>query len=154
MSLESFEEDNLAATANLMNLCLRAPRNPPPAFALASSISAVLDTPEQSINEVVPASPATASKGGYGRSKWVAEKLCEVASKERGLPTRVLRIGQIVGDSEQCASPLRLWLWIIDAWSSGIWNETEAVPLMFRTADVLHALPDLDEVRLRPFAHR
>lgn len=30
---------------------------------------------------------------------------------------------------------------------SGVWNETEAWPLMFKTVDVIRALPMLDEVR-------
>lgn len=41
---------------------------------------------------------------------------------------------------------------------SGVWNETEAWPLMFKTVDVIQALPMLDEVRhtllhYRPVAH-
>lgn len=31
---------------------------------------------------------------------------------------------------------------------SGVWNETEAWPLMFKSANTLGALPSFDEVRL------
>lgn len=31
----------------------------------------------------------------------------------------------------------------------GIWNQTEAVSLMIKSVDTLHALPDLQEVRKR-----
>jgi hypothetical protein len=31
---------------------------------------------------------------------------------------------------------------------SGVWNETEAWPLMFKAVDTIQALPDLEEVRV------
>lgn len=66
---------------------------------------------------------------GYAQSKLVAETLCQRAAKEReGLQARVLRVGQIVGDERH-----------------GVWNATEAVPLMLRSAVTLGALPRLDE---------
>lgn len=37
---------------------------------------------------------------------------------------------------------------------SGVWNETEAWPLMFKTVDVIQALPMLDEVRPTLLYHR
>jgi thioester reductase-like protein len=66
-----------------------------------------------------------AQEMGYSRSKLVAERLCKLAH-DAGLDARVLRIGQIVGDT-------RL----------GQWNDTEAIPLMIRSAVTLGALPTL-----------
>ena len=65
---------------------------------------------------------------GYARSKWVAEHIVTAAAKMTGMEARVLRSGQIIGDSKQ-----------------GIWNSTEAIPLMFRAAHAFGALPALDE---------
>jgi thioester reductase-like protein len=66
-----------------------------------------------------------AQEMGYARSKLVSERLCKLAH-DAGLDARVLRIGQIVGDT-------RL----------GQWNDTEAIPLMIRSAVNMGALPAL-----------
>jgi thioester reductase-like protein len=68
-----------------------------------------------------------AQEMGYSRSKLVAERLCKLANAA-GLDARVLRIGQIVGDT-------RL----------GQWNDTEAIPLMIRAAVTMGALPALGD---------
>ena len=68
-----------------------------------------------------------AQETGYARSKLVAERLCKLAH-EAGLDARVLRIGQIVGDT-------RL----------GQWSDTEGVPLMIRSAVSMGALPALSD---------
>lgn len=68
---------------------------------------------------------------GYSRSKWVAEAICARAHEKSRLKGRIsiVRIGQLCGDTK-----------------SGIWNVTEAWPLMLSSVEVLGALPDLDEV--------
>lgn len=58
----------------------------------------------------------------------MAEHIVHAASVVTGMEARVLRSGQIIGDSVK-----------------GRWNETEAIPLMFRAATTLNALPALDE---------
>lgn len=66
---------------------------------------------------------------GYARSKWVAENLVSLASQSRGIRAESLRIGQMVGDTR-----------------AGVWNETEAISLQLKGAQVVKAMPDLDEV--------
>jgi thioester reductase-like protein len=68
-----------------------------------------------------------AQQMGYARSKLVAERLCQHA-QQAGLDARVLRVGQIVGDTQL-----------------GQWNATEAIPLMIRAAIGFGALPALDD---------
>jgi thioester reductase-like protein len=68
-----------------------------------------------------------AQEMGYSRSKLIAERLCKLAH-DAGLDARVLRVGQIVGDT-------RL----------GQWNDTEAIPLMIRAAVSMGALPTLGD---------
>jgi thioester reductase-like protein len=68
-----------------------------------------------------------AQEMGYARSKLVAERLCLRASRA-GLDARVLRVGQIVGDTRH-----------------GAWNATEAIPLMIRSAIGIGALPTLND---------
>lgn len=65
---------------------------------------------------------------GYAQSKLVGEHICANAAKQTGLTSRVLRIGQIIGDTKH-----------------GIWNPTEAFPLMLQSATTIGALPRLDE---------
>jgi thioester reductase-like protein len=68
---------------------------------------------------------------GYARSKWVAENLVSLASQSRGIRAESLRIGQMVGDTR-----------------AGVWNETEAISLQLKGAQVVKAMPDLDEVSI------
>ena len=65
---------------------------------------------------------------GYAQSKLVAEHICINAAKHSGLRARVLRIGQVIGDTQ-----------------NGIWNTTEAIPLMIWSATTIGALPRLNE---------
>jgi thioester reductase-like protein len=65
---------------------------------------------------------------GYARSKLVTENIIKAAASKTGMRGRVLRVGQIVGDS-----------------ATGLWNSTEAIPLMIRSATTIGALPELDE---------
>ncbi|KAH6670261.1 nonribosomal peptide synthetase-like protein [Plectosphaerella plurivora] len=128
-SVRSFESQHIAGLRNLLDLCLAVPFSRPARFAFISSISAAAGTPSPaSIAETLVADPAHAQNMGYARSKWVAEHIVASAAAATGIDARVLRSGQIIGDS-------------ID----GRWNATEAIPLMFRAAITLGALPALDE---------
>ena len=70
---------------------------------------------------------------GYARSKLVTETIIKFAVEQTGLTAKVLRIGQIVGDTQK-----------------GIWNSTEAISLMIQSATIMGALPALDEVSSNP----
>jgi hypothetical protein len=65
---------------------------------------------------------------GYARSKYVAEQIVYNAAKDSGAEARVLRIGQLSGDT-----------------LAGEWNVTEGVPMLIQTAITLGCLPSLDE---------
>lgn len=102
------------------------------------------------IPEDFPSTPETASATGYARSKWVVEKICQYVQKaaEPTIIVGVLRLGQLVGDTEQCvAFTYDINQSLIQNTSSGIWNETESWPLMFQSAYTIGALPRLEEVR-------
>jgi thioester reductase-like protein len=91
-----------------------------------SSVSAAVRSgstvPEQHLKQL-----SDAQEMGYARSKLVAERLCQHAH-QAGLDARVLRVGQIVGDTRH-----------------GAWNATEAIPLMIRSAISIGALPALND---------
>lgn len=107
-------------------------------FLFLSSTASVTSTPphKQPIAERISENPTDASPLGYSRSKWVAENICarfhahisspSPSSSSAQVDMAVLRIGQLTADT-----------------CSGIWNMSEAYPLILSTAPVLRALPDL-----------
>ncbi|KAK5166578.1 uncharacterized protein LTR77_008121 [Saxophila tyrrhenica] len=127
-ALESFESDCIAGARNLMDLCLKTKTSHPAAFNFCSSVSATARTPGPTVPEALPESLSYAQGMGYAQSKLVTEHLCYIAASETGLQARVLRVGQIIGDTRH-----------------GVWNDTEAIPMIFQTAKTVGCLPTLDE---------
>jgi len=128
LSLESFEQDCVAGTKRLIDLCLRAKKPQPASFAFCSSVSAVAATPGTITPEALPESLSYAQGMGYAQSKLVTEHIAMAAAQQTGIATQILRTGQIIGDTKH-----------------GIWNATEAIPMIFQTAKTTGALPKLDE---------
>ncbi|KAH6670393.1 putative NRPS-like enzyme [Halenospora varia] len=129
LHIRSFEQQHIAGVSNLLNLCLSVHGTTPAQFFFCSSISAAAGTPlPASIAEGPVPELAHAQDMGYARSKLVAERIIQTAAEQTGMVAKVLRVGQIVGDS-----------------SAGIWNTTEAIPLMIQCAVTVGALPALDE---------
>lgn len=127
-NLTSFEADCIAGARNLMLLCLAAKQPSPASFNFCSSVSTVASTIGDDIPEALPKSFKSAQGMGYAQSKLVTEHLVTRAAAETGMPGRVLRVGQIIADTHH-----------------GIWNDTEAIPLMLQAATTIGALPALDE---------
>ncbi|KAK7540480.1 putative NRPS-like enzyme [Phyllosticta citribraziliensis] len=135
VALRSFEAENVAGVRRLLEIASRSARAA--RFTFASSVSVVgnLAAMQQQatgplrVDEALPPSTAAALNMGYGQSKLVTEHVCmRAAAQVSSLRSRVLRVGQIVGDMQE-----------------GVWNTSEAVPLMLRTAMTLGALPALDD---------
>lgn len=124
-SLDSFE-DQLIGLRNLLEFVI-AKRNCN--FCFISSTAAVINSPCQPIIEKVSDSPSDAVPLGYAQSKWVAESLCIAAYDTCPSKVKILRVGQLCGDTE-----------------NGLWNETEGWPLLFRTLSLTRGLPVLNEV--------
>ena len=124
MHISSFKQTNLAGVLNLIALT-RAGQNA--TFNFCSSVSATSRCPLPEVPERV-AELEWAQGMGYAQSKSVAEHLCARAAQRAGVRTRVLRVGQIIADTEH-----------------GVWNDTEAIPLMLQTAITVGALPRLRE---------
>lgn len=129
LGVRSFEQQHIRGTNNLINFCLRSKLPSPAQFFFCSSVSAASNTPKPaSIPETVIENLDHAQKMGYGRSKLVTEHITRNAMRQTGMQARVLRIGQLGGDTV-----------------SAQWNDTEAVALMFRSALTTGALPELSE---------
>ncbi|GAD96228.1 NRPS-like enzyme [Paecilomyces variotii No. 5] len=124
LSLRDFEP-HIQGLHNLIQFSLSV-HLPRPALALfCSSISTALGSLSMTVEEAL-LDFGSALNMGYGRSKLIGEHIVSNASKV-GARAYSLRIGQISGDSEH-----------------GIWNDSEALPLMIRSALTLGALPMLE----------
>jgi thioester reductase-like protein len=131
MQLSSFEKDSIAGLKHLIDLALKTQRPTPASLNFCSSASTVFNTPGHDIPEALPSTLTSAQHMGYAQSKLVAEHICMNAAQTTPLRARVLRIGQVIGDT-----------------AHGIWNPTEAIPLMLQCAKTIGALPALDEFPL------
>ncbi|KAL2136924.1 hypothetical protein VTI74DRAFT_85 [Chaetomium olivicolor] len=124
MHISSFKQTNLAGVVNLIALT-RAGQNA--TFNFCSSVSVTSRCPLPEVPEKV--SELEWAQGmGYAQSKCVAEHLCVRAAQRAGIRTRILRVGQIIADTKH-----------------GVWNHTEAIPLMLQSAITVGALPRLPE---------
>ncbi|KAF1848173.1 male sterility protein [Cucurbitaria berberidis CBS 394.84] len=127
LKLSSFERDCIAGVRHLIDLCLAVPSAEPASFDFCSSVSTVARCPDMHTPEAL-AELDWAQGMGYAQSKCVAENVCMAAAKKTGVKARVLRVGQIVADTVH-----------------GVWNATEAIPLIMQSAVTIGALPKLVE---------
>ncbi|KAF2827105.1 male sterility protein [Ophiobolus disseminans] len=127
LNLSTFEKDCISGVRHLLDLCLAVPSSKPASFDFCSSVSTVARCPDMHTPEVV-AELDWAQGMGYAQSKCVAENLCMAAPQMTGIKARILRVGQIVADTVH-----------------GVWNDTEAIPLMMQSALTVGALPKLQE---------
>ena len=125
LPLSAFEKQ-IAGTHNLIELSLSVRRTKPAKFIFCSSISAVTESPSLVQEDYIP-DLSSAQSMGYARSKLVAERIMQHATERAGARATIARIGQIVGDTV-----------------NGVWNDSEAIPLMIRSALVTDALPALE----------
>lgn len=121
MGVSSFE-NHIQGTRNLIDFSFRSNAR----FCFVSSVSAAVRS-GSSISETHLNNLTDAQQMGYARSKLIGERLCQRAH-QAGLDARVLRVGQIVGDTQ-----------------NGQWNPTEGIPLMLRSAVSMGALPTLSD---------
>lgn len=128
LHLRSFENDSISGLKNLIDLALKAHRPTPASLNFCSSVSAAVNTDAAHVPEALPDQLSHAQDMGYAQSKLVGEHICAQAAEQTGLASRVLRVGQVIGDTKH-----------------GIWNANEAIPLMLQSATTIGALPRLDE---------
>lgn len=130
IGVRSFEAHHIRGIYNLLNFCLATQTVQPARLFFCSSISAAAGTPiPATIRETYVENLAHAQHMGYARSKVVTEHIIRAAAAKTGMRAKVLRLGQIIGDTEH-----------------GMWNTTEAIPLMIQSVNTIGALPALDEV--------
>lgn len=127
VALQSFEPD-IKGVVNLTNLAITSKHGA--AVLFTSSIGSVARWPVGRETVEEPLADARMAVGmGYGESKFVGERILSYASSRIGLPTTVLRIGQLCGDRE------------VGYWTSNNW-----VPAIIKSGLSLHCLPTGDDI--------
>ena len=131
LSTSSFEDQHIRGVDNLIRLSLSVSSSIPAHLFFCSSVAVALATPGPANIPEAPIHDLTAAlPQGYARSKLISEHILRNAAIDAGARTRSLRIGQIVGDGKR-----------------GLWNDTEAIPLIIRSALTLGVLPALHEAQ-------
>lgn len=130
LPLRTFAAAHLSGLRNLIDLALASPRPTPPRLIFCSSVASVSRYPTAGgpIPEAEIPTPSSSGPTGYARSKWVAEAICAAAHKSTRLRDRISisRVGQLSGASD-----------------TGVWNASEAYPLMLSSVKATGVLPDL-----------
>lgn len=130
LGLAAFEPQ-LAGIVNLVRLATDSSLERNTRLVSISSIAAVGGFAAQ--GQPVPGkvftsftTPPRAASGGYGQSKFLAELLCDTAVKHLGIPSTLIRVGQVAGPVHQ----------------PGEWNRNEAIPGIFIASAEMACLPE------------
>lgn len=127
LPLSTFD-DQIKILHHLLQLSLSTHSPKPAHLIFCSSVSAASCSPSP-VPEAPLASFSYAASTGYGSSKYVAEKIIQKAVESAGAKASILRIGQIIGDTLH----------------QSMWNDSDVIPLMVRSALAIGALPALNE---------
>ena len=120
----SFFEPSLTGVDRLIQFATTAANKI--SLIFLSSISAVLNLPQQSIKETLQTSYSAPSPNGYGESKYIGDQIFAYAATNLGLDVKIMRIGQV-------AAP---------AHGSGTWNDSEWFPRLIKSSVAIRALPE------------
>lgn len=131
--LDSFEP-NIQGVRRLIDLCLESKNNSQLHFV--SSIESVgnwsLNHSEQAPEDTV-LDPHDVPEGGYFESKFVAERICDIAASRSNLSVCIHRVGQIGGPTTKL----------------GQWNPNEWLPSLVKTSAAIGLVPrDLGPVHV------
>lgn len=132
--LESFEDPHLRGVLEFLWFSHRSAARAHLTFV--SSVSTIGQWDTATMGPTVPEAPIESNavmEQGYGESKYVAEQLCLAAARDAGIPTTILRVGQIGGPTTQ----------------QGLWNVDEWLPSLVKTSVAMGAAPaDLGAYRV------
>lgn len=133
LSLSTFAATNIFGIKSLIEFTVEAPRQPQIFFV--SSMGTVMRWRQAGHSGPVPEEPIddphVPEAQGYARSKWIAERLLDLAHAELGIDVCYLRVGQIAG-------PVGT--------TQGAWNKTEWFPAFMTSCRTLGLLPNSLEV--------
>ncbi|RLL93364.1 hypothetical protein CFD26_101118 [Aspergillus turcosus] len=123
--VSSFEDPHIKGVREFVNFSLESRYNSHLAFVSSVSTIAAWEgksaVPESAMDTV-----DAVLKQGYGESKHVGERICLEASRRSGVPTSILRVGQIAGPDSRL----------------GLWNPHEWLPSLVKTSKSMGKVPD------------
>ena len=90
---------NVLGTQEVLRLASQSKLKPVHLISTISVVSAMGESGIKLVREEDELTPGEGLKGAYTQTKWVAEKLVEVA-RDRGIPVSIYRPGRISGDSQ------------------------------------------------------
>ncbi|KAJ6110696.1 NRPS-like enzyme [Penicillium sp. IBT 16267x] len=133
--LESFEDPHLRGVLEFLWFSHRSAARAHLTFV--SSVSTIGQWDSATMGPTVPEAPIDSVNAvmeqGYGESKYVGEQLCWAAARDAGIPTTLLRVGQIGGPTTQ----------------QGLWNVDEWFPSLVKTSVAMGEAPaDLGAYRV------
>lgn len=125
-ALESYEEVHIAGTRRCVDFSLQSRHRAHIFFV--SSIAGVGNWGATNTGEVPErffSDDTVALSQGYGESKHVAEKILAAAAQRVGVPSTILRCGQLAGPAAE----------------KGVWNRHEWVPSIVSTSKAMGIIP-------------
>lgn len=134
LGLAAFQPQ-LAGLVNLFRLATSEDHTTPARFFFISSVSAVGSAAEESgkpVPEEIFTSHDTPFPNGYARSKFLSEILCDRAARALGIPTTVVRVGQVAGAVRGGGGSGR----------GSEWNRAEWLPTLILGSRALGCVPD------------
>ncbi|KAF3042114.1 putative secondary metabolism biosynthetic enzyme [Didymella heteroderae] len=131
---------SIEGVVTLIQFAARSKRNS--SLQFYSSIASVFNHPASEVAETIDDNLTSPLPGGYGQSKFVAERLVDQACSTLSIRGSVVRIGQIAGAARTASG----------------WNRHEWLPSLVTTSAYIGALPDTladggDEVKWVPIDH-
>ncbi|KAF4610126.1 hypothetical protein D9613_010407 [Agrocybe pediades] len=123
-------EGSIHGTRKLLDFALQSSVPSKASVSLVSSIG-IYQSPKDTADGFSPEEPvmepSVSIQTGYIESKWVAERLVEMAAEVYGISTNVLRVGLLTGGS------------------SGYWDPSQWFPAIAQSASYLGCLPRGDD---------
>lgn len=125
--VEAFEQTHIEGVRRLVDFSLESANKAHIHFISSiSTIGAWGPQHGQSIPEIPLEDLDVVLRQGYGESKYVAERICAIASAHSGVPTSIYRVGQIGGPTTD----------------KGAWNKQEWLPSIVATSKALKQVPN------------
>ncbi|PPQ73012.1 hypothetical protein CVT24_001401 [Panaeolus cyanescens] len=124
----SDHEDLIQGTRHLIDFAQRSRLSVKPSLSYISTIGIFQDPKQAGYTSYAPEEPVLDPKvsiqTGYIESKWVAERLFQLAAEKGGLKTNVIRVGLLTGSS------------------NGSWDASQWFPAIAQSATYLGCLPE------------
>ncbi|KAH7912486.1 acetyl-CoA synthetase-like protein [Hygrophoropsis aurantiaca] len=125
LTLASFETA-VGGVRTLVDLALSSPLPKPPRIIFTSTVGVLRNwASEQPVFEEPLSDSSVAIGQGYSESKWVSERILDIANAQTAISATVVRVGQISGGI------------------NGAWNSSDWLPLIVSTSLGFGAFPGL-----------